>query len=343
MAHSLHRPSNPPEGSGVSRRTAVVDEFTHIDWIVSQLPKPPADLLVGPGDDCAVWQCGERIVLLKVDSLLEASHFQRTDPAAPGYATPEQIGRKAIARAVSDIAAMGGVPRHVLVAGVVPQGGGRALREGLVHGMLDACNEFEITLAGGDTTPAAADVPLMLSVTLVGEMQSGVRPVLRSGAKHGDAIFVTGALGGSVSARHLSFKPRIAEGQWLAKLGVGSMIDVSDGLAQDLWQIARASGVGATISLGQLKPSEDALEAAAGDALAARRSALSDGEDYELLFTANEDLSRKIERDWPFDTPLSRIGQMTPLREGEKPGQGLWLEDRGQIGALATKGWRPLM
>lgn len=313
-------------------------EFGFISWIRDSLPAMPADVKVGPGDDCAVWTHGGDSILLKVDSVVEGRHFQRKDPGFPGHALPEQIGRKAIARAVSDIAAMGGVPRLALCAAVIPAGSGAALREGIFHGTTEACAEFGIAMVGGDTSAGTAEQGVILSVTLVGEMK-GLKPVLRSGAKPGDAVYVTGRLGASIEGRHLDFDPRVAEGRWLAQFGVSAMMDVSDGLAQDLWQITRESKVGAVVSFGHIPLTEDAIAAAAGDKVAARWAALQDGEDYELLFTLDEMRAPRLELEWPFPLQLTRLGQVTPLRPGDAPGEGTWIEVGGEMRRLGRMGY----
>lgn len=318
--------------------SSTASEFGLIDWIRRNQPRPPADLAAGIGEDCAVWNHGGDAVLLKVDSLVEGRHFQRRDPGAPGHATPEQIGRKALARAVSDIAAMGGIPRFALVAAVLPQGAGPALREGITHGLTGAGQAFGVALIGGDTTATAADHSVVLGVTVIGEMK-GVKPVLRRGARAGDAVYVTGKLGGSIVDRHLTFVPRLAEGRWLAEFGISAMLDVSDGLAQDLWQLTRESKVGAVIGFDQIPVSEDALESGGGDSVAARWAALTDGEDYELLFTVDEFRAADLDRAWPFSTPLTRIGQVTPLRKGEAPGEGNWIEVGGEMRRLERLGY----
>jgi len=334
----MHHEHLASEQVTVAAESTTASEFGLIDWIRRNLPPGPKDLVVGLGDDCAVWNHGGDSILLKVDSLVEGRHFQRRDPGGPGHATPEQIGRKALARAVSDIAAMGGVPRFALAAAVIPQGAGSTLREGILHGMRDAGMEFGVTLVGGDTTAGGSDQALVLSITVIGEMQ-GLKPVLRRGAKSGDALYVTGRLGGSIVDRHLSFTPRVAEGRWLAEHGISAMMDISDGLAQDLWQLTRESKVGAVVGFGQIPVSEDALEAGGGDGNAARWSALTDGEDYELLFTIDEMRAPELDKAWPFPIPLTRIGQVTPLRKGELPGEGMWIEVNGEMRRLGRMGY----
>lgn len=296
------------------------NEFDFIDWVRSQTPAGSA--IVGPGDDCAVIPLGNDLGLLKVDSCLDGSHFQFTDHDAPGFATPEQVGYKVMARTISDIAAMGGTPRYATVATALPQGAGNDLREGLVRGLLAAAAPFNVELVGGDTKSWSSE-RLAISVSLFGVME-GRTPVLRSGAQAGDALFVTGQLGGSLhSGRHLHPTPRIAEGQWLAAQGASSMIDLSDGLSGDLWQLCKASAVAAALHADALPVNSDST----------LEGALHDGEDFELLFNVPGASAEAIARAWPFQTRLTRIGTML----AGKP--EITLIERGQRTPLAIKGY----
>jgi thiamine-monophosphate kinase len=300
-------------------------EFGYLAWLRGQLPQRVPGLLVGPGDDCAVVAAGGDYLLLKTDSVAEGRHFVLADAGAvvAGAATPVQVGYKAVARAVSDIAAMGGVPKYALVAAVLPQGAGKELREGLLHGIKWACDSLGVALAGGDTT--SWDGKLVVTVSLMGEMQ-GAMPVLRSGARPGDALYVTGALGGSLAGRHLQPEPRLAEGRFLAgvtaasgaskaktarRVKASSMIDLSDGLARDVRHLCVESKVGVRVEAAAVPVSAAALARAGGDPEKALQAALTDGEDYELLFTVPDSDAALLEASWPSQVKLSRVGTMT--------------------------------
>jgi len=210
------------------------------------------------GDDCAVLPGGE---LLTCDPVIEGIHFLPDTP-------PRRIGWKAMARNLSDIAAMGGLPRYALVSlGLRPDTPVCWVRE-LYQGLHAAARRFGCEIVGGDTAHVHRE-PFVV-VTVLGHAD---RPVLRSGARPGDVVFVTGKLGGSLrSGKHLRFIPRIAEARWLVEhVRVHAMIDISDGLASDVQRLAEASRVGFALASAQI-PGE-------------LPGALTDGEDFELLFT----------------------------------------------------------
>jgi len=245
------------------------------------------EVLVGPGDDAAVIKTasGDRL-LVTTDQLIEGRHFE------PGTET-DLIGRKAVARSVSDIAAMGGTPSWALATAVLPTGYAHA--DELFDAMAKWARHWGCPLIGGDM--ARADAPLTLGVTVAGTCDHD--PVLRSGARVGQGVYVTGAIGNSfASGRHLTFEPRVAEGRWLAEnlAGVarGGMIDLSDGLGRDAGRIAEMSGVGIEIESALIPLHDDARDPI---------TAAGDGEDYELLFTAGGDVPGEI-----CGTPITRIG-----------------------------------
>jgi thiamine-monophosphate kinase len=258
-----------------------------------QLPRGRG-VRVGIGDDCAAVQIGRgaggRLLLLKTDAVVEGVHFDKR-------ATPFQIGWKAMARPLSDIAAMAGRPRWALItAGLRGEMPVRFVRE-VYRGLAAAAGKFGVAIVGGETvrTPDR----FWLSVALAGEVEpSAMR--LRSGARVGDAIFVTDALGGSIAGKHLKFTPRLAEAQWLAKQGcVGAMIDISDGLAHDLGHICRESGVSACLWKSAIP-----IAPAAGGSL---QRALHDGEDFELLFTVPSARAAKLKHAWRKKFPRLRL------------------------------------
>lgn len=267
------------------------------------LPKPSPDVLTGIGDDCAVIRSSGKsgsLELLKTDALVEGIHF-------PKGCALHLVGWKALCRPISDIAAMGGSPRHAMITVAAPIAWGHSEWKALYRGIGKAAREFGVSVVGGETVRSPG--PLFLSVSLTGEVGKS-RLRLRSGAKPGDLICVTGMLGGSLgSGRHLRFRPRVAEGAWLAaERGVTSMMDLSDGLGSDLPKLARESGCSYRVAMGSL-PLHRGCSPEQG---------VSDGEDYELLVTITPRLWPGIQSRWAKASPrlpLTPIGVM--LRMGE--------------------------
>lgn len=266
-----------------------------------------ADVVTGIGDDCAVVRSGRRDdydLLLKSDPVIEGVHFAASDPAGA-------VGHKALARVLSDLAAMGGEPLWVLVDLVAPASLGLARVEGLYRGMARLARRQGIAIVGGDT---AQGTTLELHVFAVGRVPRGTA-VLRSGARRGDALYVTGTLGGSRAGRHLRFDPRLAEGRWLREQGwVTAMLDISDGLATDVRRLAGASGLGAVLEAAHIPLSAPARKRR--DSLTPLEHALTDGEDFELLFTVPRLKMRAFEAAWRrrFRLKCTRIGEMIPGR-----------------------------
>ncbi len=254
-------------------------EFELIARLTRRLPTD-ASTVVGPGDDCAVLDLGlpDRWFLFKTDAVVEGVHFDRS-------AAPERVGHKALARCLSDVAAMAGTPTHALITLALPSPYNLAFVEGLYRGLRALAKRHRVALVGGETTTSPG--PVWLSLAVLGTAARGRCP-LRADAKPGDALFVTGDLGGSLAGRHLDFEPRLAEARWLVEhCPVHAMIDLSDGLAGDLRRVLRASAVGAELRAESI-PISPAARRAARVSSAAKPpliAALTDGEDYELLFT----------------------------------------------------------
>jgi len=229
----------------------MVKERDLIRWIAGRAPDV--------GDDCAVLDCEPwGTLLVTTDSVIDGVHARWTTdgPAAFGY--------KAVARGLSDVAAMGGEPLWAVVAACLPPGA----TEAEAHALYEGAERAGCRLVGGDT---AFGPTAYVTATVLGRAHAQ-GPVLRSGAQAGDTLVVTGALGGSLtSGRHLTFQPRVAEARALVEHGVHAMIDLSDGLSTDLAHLLEASGVGARVEAA-LVPCHGTLP-----------QALHDGEDYELL------------------------------------------------------------
>lgn len=296
-------------------------------------------LSVGMGDDAALWQAGHGLeAILTCDWLLEGTHFLRDKHP------PDAVGWKSLARAASDIAAMGGKPRCFLLSLALPvECTGKWLRS-FLRGLRRASRALGCQLAGGDTTRRNE---ILINTTVIGEVAAG-HAVLRSGAQAGDLLYVSGTLGeaelglrelrrqrgrGKASShpfvrKHLYPEPRIALGQWLAKNRLATaMMDLSDGLSSDLPRLCSESGVGARITWASLpcvtrSHAKDAMELA-----------LNGGDDYELLFAVRPKDARKIATKFR-GLPLTRIGEIT--RE-----QKVVVEQDGRSRPLTSAGWDP--
>jgi thiamine-monophosphate kinase len=312
--------------------------------------KLSSSVLTGIGDDCAVLRLppGHEL-LVTTDFTIENVHFRRD------WHPPELVGRRCLTRGLSDIAAMGGEPLAVFLslalAGDVPQ----QWVDRFLKGLLALADEFKVTLAGGDTAQSAGGI--QADIVVVGSVPKG-KAVLRSGAKPGDIIYVTGALGGSAAAlarlaeskpagralservslqsislqssghffRHAQPQPRVAVGRSLRRRGVASaMIDVSDGLSTDLEHICQESRVGAEIEAAAIPR---AVTPGAGKERVAVEFALHGGDDYELLFTSRAAIPSRVA-----GVRVTRIGQTTRL-----PGMRLLGAD-GKVRPLKAEGW----
>ena len=272
------------------RRVSDLGEEGLVSVLTNGWPQREGLLLQGKGHDCAVLQSGPgKHLLFKTDATVEGVHFTQ-------QSSPRQIGWKAMARCVSDIAASGGVPRVALITLGCRADESVPRLQSVYHGIAECASTFGISLGGGETTLCDA---LTLSVSLIGEV-ARKHLCLRSGARAGDLICVTGLLGGSLRGRHLEFTPRLEEAQWLVSHAKPtSMMDLSDGLAKDLPRLCRSSKLGAELD-------ELLIPISKGCTL---RQAFDDGEDFELLFTVSP-RKRKVLDKWPFSTPLTVIGKM---------------------------------
>ena len=215
------------------------DDF--LKALFARLPSPPGRLVIPPGDDCAGYAPGGgKVLLVAVDQIVEKRHYLAEGPAA---ATPEQVGRKLLARNLSDIAAMGGKPLFCLVATSLGPRHDEGWLNRFFKGLLKLGKKQGVFMIGGDLATAPRDT--VASLTIVGEVQRG-DVLRRSGARPGDLLFATGKFGRSLrTGHHLLFEPRLKEGQWLARNRLArAAIDVSDGLLVDAWRLCRASRVG---------------------------------------------------------------------------------------------------
>ena len=306
-----------------------MNELELIARLTRSLPAN-ASVVVGAGDDCAVLDCGQpgRYLLFKTDAVVEGVHFT-------SKATPEQIGHKALGRCLSDVAAMAGRPLAALVTAALPDHFSSDFVERIYTGINSLAQRHGVAIAGGETTRTPER--LLLSIAMVGEAARD-KCILRRGAKVGDAVLVTGELGGSLAGKHLEFEPRLAEARWLAEyFPIHAMIDVSDGLAGDLRHILLSSNVGAELLARAIPISRAAkLQARAeSSSKPPLLAALGDGEDFELLFTVGGGHAVALMDGWKKQFPrlrLSCIGRITAEH-------GLKLQDKTGLHPLETHGY----
>lgn len=275
-------------------------------WLGAASPASP----FGIGDDCAVLKPSRRRQLITVDPVVYGRHFDDRVP-------PAWVGAKLVKRNLSDLAAMGGRPTAAVVALMIDRRTSLSWLEKFYRGLSACARRFDVAVVGGDITQT--DGVVAASLTLLGEV-TGPRVLTRQGAQVGDAIYVTGMLGGSLSLEHhFRFSPRLAEGSWLARHpAVRSMLDVSDGLAKDILPLTPE------FAIAHLSPRSLPCRRDVGI-----REALTDGEDYELVFTLARNADQPaFERSWRRTFPrtrLSRIGHF--VREGTPPGDAINLAD----------------
>jgi thiamine-monophosphate kinase len=276
-----------------------IGELALISRIAGKI-RTDKSVVKGIGDDTAVikWTKG-KYLLFTCDMTVEDVHFKLSG------ARPEQIGRKALARNISDIAAMGGIPRYAVVSIGLRPDLPVSVTDRISRSIVDLAKRYKINIVGGDTVKSKK---IVVDISLLGEVEKK-NLILRSGAKRGDLVFVTGAIGGSRKSRHLDFEPRLNEARKLVtRFKINSMIDISDGLLLDAWRIADASGVGIRL-YEKLVP----LSKGAGPF----EKAVKEGEDFELLFTMSPKEAIRASK-VKFKIPISLIGQITDRREDFK-------------------------
>jgi thiamine-monophosphate kinase len=304
-------------------------EFDLIHRLTGSLPSNK-HVVTSTGDDCAILDLGlpDHFILFKTDAVVEGIHFTHEAPA-------EKVGHKALARCLSDIAAMAGTPTAALITIGLPRKFDVDYVTRIYDGINAVARKFEVAIVGGETTTNPESI--FISVAVLGTVQRG-KAILRSGAKAGDAIFVTGHLGGSLLGRHLDAEPRLAEAQWLAgHFKIHAMLDVSDGLAGDLRHILNASRVGAELLSTAIPISRAARLASKSESSAKTPllAALTDGEDFELLFTVPSRDAVPLLDAWKKQFPslkLSCIGKITA-------GEGITIRDKQGVRALTAHGY----
>lgn len=250
------------------------------------------NVLVAAGDDCAVLKNGENFTLLKTDTIIENVHYLPS-------AAPFQVGWKAVARVVSDFAAMGGKPDSVVIALGLKKSTKVAYAKKIYEGMNACAEAYQFSIVGGETSSCECNI---ITVSGTGSCDSYVT---RSGGQADDFIYVTGKLGGSIQGKHLTFNPRVREAEWIKDfLLPTAMMDLSDGLAKDLPRLADLSQTGFFVDFRNIPLNENQRI----------ENGIGDGEDYELLFTSPiafvEDLKSEWEQTFP-DLEITCIGKLT--------------------------------
>jgi thiamine-monophosphate kinase len=275
-----------------------IGEDALIHRLIRLVPLDPSPL-AGPGDDCAVIDPGPdspTLQLLKTDAMVAGIHYLSDTP-------PRAVGWKAAARVVSDFAAMGGQPERFLVTLALDPETKVSWAEELYRGIGDCLATFHAVLAGGETSSLPHGSAAVISIAATGSVPRH-HLTLRSTARPGQALFVTGTLGGSRAGKHLSFSPRIKEANWLVStFPPAAMLDLSDGLAKDLPRMAEASGCGFLLERASVPVTPGCTVV----------QALGDGEDFELLFACEEERATALLAAWSGvfpELPLTRIGRL---------------------------------
>ncbi len=311
-----------------------IGEFGFIDRIAAMLSASP-EVIEGVGDDCAVLRAGDRTLLVTCDLSIENVHFRR------GAAAPEDIGWKAAAASLSDLAAMGGVPQFLLTSLAAPPEADTDELEAIYRGVVDAAQHCGAVVVGGDVTRSTGGI--VLDVMVIGEAPEG-RYKLRSGAKPGDMLAVTGWPGRSAAGlealekgidapalvrAHYHPEPRIREGRWLcARDDVHAMLDVSDGVVQDAAHICERSGLGVGMTSASVAVDPELVALCSETGRSIQDYTFTGGEAYELAFAIDPatcgDTLAAFRKE--FDLPVVVLGQFSDtfndvLIDGEAPTQ----------------------
>lgn len=309
-------------------------EQSFLAWLKGRSSDLPT-VAVGIGDDAAIldWPPGsDRVpesggrgdqLVISTDQVVDGVDFLIAEHSLPA------IGRKAVLVNLSDMAAMAAEPTALLVTLSLPREGSTQTAAGIYEGILAVAKEYQLPIAGGDIT--VYEGPLSISVTILGSVPHG-RGWLRGGAREGDAIVVTGAVGGSILGRHLEPEPRVRQARRIAAAAdVHAAIDISDGLSLDLDRMCAASGVGAELDMEAIPIHADAVRLAAQDAASPLDHAWGDGEDFELILAVSpEEIETLLKSD--FGVPLTRIGTFTGRT-------GLWARRGGHLERMSPRGF----
>jgi thiamine-monophosphate kinase len=263
--------------------------------LAAELFSPDPNIIIGPGDDCAVLNIDStagNLMLLAVDQLNPDVHY------IDGNTSPRKIAAKLLKRNLSDIAAMGGTPSYALASLTFSEKKSQNFCLELMKSLAEQADIFNVSVCGGDISHSLYSD--CFSLTITGFVEKN-KLSLRSGAENGDMLFATGCFGKSFETEHhLDFIPRLQESSFIAGTFSNTMIDVSDGLLLDAERIAAHSNIGLKLFTGRIpfRTPDTSLE-----------NALTDGEDYELIFAVPKEKTEDLQKNWPFSTPLSIIGQ----------------------------------
>jgi thiamine-monophosphate kinase len=320
---------------------ADVGELEFIKNIRWMMPREGGDIIRSVGDDCLVTHCpGEGFLLFTIDTFVDGIHF------SPKYFTPKKVGQRCMSASVSDIAAMSGLPIYSLVSLSMPPATMFDDARELFSGLAETGLSYGCPVAGGETTSTTG--PLTVTVTVIGRVEEN-RVILRSGARQGDSIYVTGYMGdamagllalehraegfGSLKNKFISPEARVALSRALSEqFKITSMIDLSDGIASDLGHICEESSCGAEINAEMIPLSMEMRELMARNGKDPVHFALTAGEDYELLFTSPD--PEIADREYIPGCPVTRIGSIIKNR-----GEMLLIDENGAKETINIKGY----
>ena len=316
---------------------APMKEFDLLQHVYRGNAALPGAVVIGPGDDMGAITVGQVTLLVTVDQVADGVHV---DVAATAI---ERVGRKAIVRSLSDVAAMAARPVGAVAAASLPSDFGTDRAEALCDALRQTAAAYDCPLIGGDISIWPGG--LLVTVTVFAE-PAGIEPVTRGGAQVGDVICVTGQLGGSLETvdgrtHHLDFEPRIDLARKLAGNAATRphcLIDLSDGLGRDLGHLCTAAGVHAEVDAEALPISPGATAAAQRDGLPAWQHALADGEDYELCFSLDPERAKAALPEEIDGVPITRVGRIVAPAAGRAIPVAVRLAD-GTVHAAADLGW----
>ena len=302
-------------------------EHSFIAWAKQRAARLPR-VKLGIGDDCALigndsLDLAQSDLAITTDSLCDGTHFILTECGA------QAAGRKLMAVNLSDLASMAATPISVFLSVCLPKENAGDIAAEVFEGVYELADKYGVAISGGDTN--VWNGPLVIHMTALGKVQSG-RSWLRSGASAGDAIVVSGKLGGSILGKHLSFEPRLELAAELHRLGVvTAATDISDGLGVDLLNVTVASKCGAEVWLDQVPISQEAVVCAEKTGRTALEHAMGDGEDFELLLSVPQEELKRLPMEI-LGVPLTRIGTFVTRT-------GLWSKDKTGVKQLAPRGY----
>ena len=302
-------------------------EHSFIAWVKQRAARLPK-VKLGIGDDCALigldsLDLAESDLAITTDSLCDGTHFILTECGA------RAAGRKLMAVNLSDLASMAATPMSVFLSLCLPRENAGEVAAEVFEGVYELADKYKVAISGGDTN--VWNGPLVIHMTAIGKVAAGAS-WLRSGASPGDAIVVSGKLGGSILGKHLKFEPRLELAVGLHQLGlVAAATDISDGLGIDLLNMTVASKCGAEVWLDKVPISEDAMVCAQKSGRSPLEHALGDGEDFELLMAVPRDHLAKLPSEIA-GTPLTHIGTFVTRT-------GLWSKDKTGVKQLSPRGY----